>query len=248
MPKRLADGDKELTTTSYAVLGLLAIDEWTTYELAKQMQRSLRNFWPRAERRIYEEPKLLVAHGLAQGRTEHTGKRPRTVYSITPKGRNALRVWLAQPGTGPSLEFEALLKVFLADHGDKEALLANIRGIRSWAEDEHRQSVQIVRDYLQTGGPFPHRLHIIALMVRFLGFEWRTAVHRWATWAEQEVQHWPKAQGIEANRHAFEDYLRIAEQQLADPPASTDLLQPSDARRPGAETTASKAHQGGQPG
>ncbi|HEY7606175.1 MAG TPA: PadR family transcriptional regulator, partial [Actinomycetes bacterium] len=179
MARQPAGDAKELTTTSYAILGLLAIGEWTTYELAQQMQRSLRNFWPRAERRIYDEPKLLVAHGLAQARTEHTGRRPRTIYAITPKGRAALRAWLAQPGAGPSLEFEALLKVFLADQGDKQALLANLRGIRTWAEEEHRRGIQLVRDYLQTGGPFPDRLHLIALIVRFLGFEWAAAVHRW---------------------------------------------------------------------
>jgi len=214
MARRPVDHGKQLTTTSYAILGLLAIGEWTTYELAQQMQRSLRNFWPRAERRIYDEPKLLVAHGLAHARTEHTGRRPRTVYAITPKGRAVLRAWLAQPGAGPSLEFEALLKVFLADHGDKQALLANIRGIQAWAEQEHRRGIQLVRDYLQTGGPFPDRLHIIALMVRFLGFEWGAAVHRWATWAEQEVERWPHVRDVEPNRGVFEDYLRLAEAQL----------------------------------
>jgi PadR family transcriptional regulator, regulatory protein AphA len=214
MPKRPAGG-KELTTTSYAILGLLAIGDWTTYELAQQMQRSLRNFWPRAERRIYDEPKLLVAKGLAQARTGYTGRRPRTVYAITEAGRAALRAWLASPGAGPSLEFEALLKVFLADQGDKEALLANLRAIRAWAVDEHRRGIALVRDYLQTGGPFPERLHLITLMVRFLGFEWATAVHRWATWAEEEVQRWPRTRDVEPNRHALEDYLRVAEDQLA---------------------------------
>jgi DNA-binding PadR family transcriptional regulator len=214
MANQPAGNAKELTTTSYAILGLLAIGEWTTYELAQQMQRSLRNFWPRAERRIYDEPKVLVAHGLAQARTEHTGRRPRTIYAITPKGRAALRAWLAQPGAGPSLEFEALLKVFLADQGDKQALLANLQGIRTWAEEEHRRGIQLVGDYLHTGGPFPARLHLITLMVRFLGFEWAAAVHRWATWAEQEVQHWPQVQDVEPNRRALEDYLRLAEAQL----------------------------------
>jgi PadR family transcriptional regulator AphA len=44
------------TTTSYAVLGLLSVRSWTTYELAKQVQRSLNWFWPRAERKLYDEP------------------------------------------------------------------------------------------------------------------------------------------------------------------------------------------------
>jgi DNA-binding PadR family transcriptional regulator len=229
MARQPAGDAKELTTTSYAILGLLAIGEWTTYELAQQMQRSLRNFWPRAERRIYDEPKLLVAHGLAQARTEHTGRRPRTIYAITPKGRAALRAWLAQPGAGPSLEFEALLKVFLADQGDKQALLANLRGIRTWAEEEHRRGIQLVRDYLQTGGPFPDRLHLIALIVRFLGFEWAAAVHRWASWAEQEVQRWPQVHDVEPNRHALQDYLRLANDQLQVADA-TDPAEGSDAQ------------------
>ena len=84
-----------LTPTSYAVLGLLAIQPWTTYELAKQMDRTLNRFWPRARSKLYEEPKKLVAEGLAVAETGAHGRRPRTVYSITPKGRQALRAWLS---------------------------------------------------------------------------------------------------------------------------------------------------------
>jgi len=217
---------KQLTTTSYAILGLLAIRDWTTYELAQQMQRSMRNFWPRAERRIYDEPKALVAHGLATAETQHTGRRPSTVYSITPAGRSALHAWLARPGAGPVLEWDALLKVFLADHGSKEALLANIRAMREWAEAEHRDGTQLVHDYLATGGPFPERLHIIALMIRFLGTEWAAAVHRWATWAEQEVMRWPQTTGVEPNRGAFTDYLSLAAQHVL--PTTPDHAQATD--------------------
>src|SRR4051795_2587089 len=88
----------ELTTTSYAILGLLALKPWTTYELAQQMGRALGQFWPRAESKLYEEPKKLVALGLARASAETVGRRPRTVYSITPKGRRALRAWVPQPG------------------------------------------------------------------------------------------------------------------------------------------------------
>ena len=75
------------TTTSYALLGLLRLRPWTTYELAKQAQRSLNWFWPRAERKLYDEPKHLVDAGLATARAGATGKRPRTAYPITAAGR-----------------------------------------------------------------------------------------------------------------------------------------------------------------
>ena len=37
--------DRELTTTSYAILGMLAIQPWSTYALTQQMRRSLRHLW-----------------------------------------------------------------------------------------------------------------------------------------------------------------------------------------------------------
>ena len=46
-----------MTTTSYAILGLLAVKPWTTHELVQQVDRSLRRIWPRAQSKLYEEPK-----------------------------------------------------------------------------------------------------------------------------------------------------------------------------------------------
>src|SRR5258705_6095944 len=101
-----------LTSTSYAILGLLAVKPWSTYELAQQMDRALGRFWPRAESKLYEEPKKLVAHGLAKATTELVGKRPRTIYTITAKGRRAIAGWVPTSGAGPTLEVEQLVKVF----------------------------------------------------------------------------------------------------------------------------------------
>lgn len=181
---------KDLTTTSYAILGLLSLRPWTTYELAIQMDRSLSNFWPRAQSRLYEEPKRLVAEGLARSRREYTGNRPRTIYSITVKGRRALRRWLDEPGAEPRLEFEGILKVFFADQGTKEQLLENIASIRRWTEAGSEQGAAFLHQYAETGGPFPERLHIIYLMTNFLTHHGR-AIEEWATWAEEEVQSWP---------------------------------------------------------
>src|SRR5258708_13545323 len=84
----------ELTTTSYAILGLLALRDQTTYELAKQMRRTVGYVWPRAERKLYDEPKRLVEAGYARAVKDMVGRRPRTTYSITPAGREALSHWL----------------------------------------------------------------------------------------------------------------------------------------------------------
>src|SRR5680860_420577 len=84
---RIMSTGTSMTTTSYAILGLLAIKPWTTYDLIQQVDRSLRRIWPRAQSKLYEEPKKLVALGFARASEEQVGKRRRTRYTITARGR-----------------------------------------------------------------------------------------------------------------------------------------------------------------
>ncbi len=182
---------RELTTTSYAILGLLAVQPWSTYELARQMDRALGMFWPRTRSKLYEEPKKLVAIGMAKATTESVGRRPRTVYSITPKGRRALGQWVSTPGGGgPVLEFEQLVKVFFAEHGTKEDLLATFAELRSWLDERAAQSQGIPHEYLTHRGAYPERLPWLILTGRFLS-EFDTAIERWLIWATEVVESWP---------------------------------------------------------
>ncbi|MGH2686335.1 MAG: PadR family transcriptional regulator, partial [Actinomycetota bacterium] len=158
----------ELTTTSYAMLGMLAIRPWTTYELAKHMDRSLGRLWPRARSNLFNEPKKLVAHGLARATGEAVGRRPRTVYTITAAGRRALRAWLGTPGDGPVLEFEQLLKVFFADHGSRDDALAAVATIRTWADDRNAENIAVCRSYLAGTGAFPERVAVLSVVGRFI--------------------------------------------------------------------------------
>jgi DNA-binding PadR family transcriptional regulator len=173
------------TTTSYALLGLLALRSWTTYELAKQAQRSLNWFWPRAERKLYEEPKHLVEAGLATARTESTGKRPRTVYSITRAGRRELARWLGDPPVPRAGEFEAMVKVFFADSGTRDQLLATLDRI----ESEALERIGALAGQTEEESAFPERLHVNALSIR-LYFDQEQAVLAWTRWARQQVETW----------------------------------------------------------
>ena len=180
----------ELTTTSYAILGLLAIKPWTTYELAQQMERSLKSFWPRAQSRIYEEPKRLASLGLVKATAEPVGRRRRTMYTITAKGRRALARWISQPGSGPTLEFEAMTKLFFAEHGRQSDVVAHIGALRDWAREQTQRNVAFARLYLAGGGPFPDRLPQIVLIGKFLT-DFADMVEEWAGWAARTVAAWP---------------------------------------------------------
>src|SRR6187200_37003 len=144
-----------MTTTSYAILGLLAIKPWTTHELVQQVDRSLRRMWPRTQSKLYEEPKKLVAHGFARATDDSVGRRRRTRYTITPKGRRALAAWLQQPGDGPVLEFEQLVKISFSDSGTKADILANLDAARAWVLDQNEENLATGRAYLEGRGAFP---------------------------------------------------------------------------------------------
>jgi PadR family transcriptional regulator, regulatory protein AphA len=200
-----------MTTTSYAILGLLAIRPWTTHELVQQIDRSLRRIWPRAQSKLYEEPKKLVTHGLARATDDPVGRRRRTRYTITAKGRRALAAWLRQPGAGPVLEFEQLLKISFADSGSKADVVANLASTRAWVLDQNVENLATARAYLEGRGAFPERAALNQLGGRFLT-DFYLMVARWVEWASELVERWPdddlrtapydEAEGREAVRRA----------------------------------------------
>lgn len=181
--------DRALTTTSYGVLGALAIRDHSSYELTKQMRLSLHYMWPRAESNVYAESKRLAAAGLAEARKEWNGGRRRTIYSVTDAGRAALAAWLASPSSRQRYESEALLKVFFAENGSQDDLLASIRSIRedALAGLEHFQ--RVADPYERGDGHHPQRFALSALAARLLSEQHATTV-RWAAWAEQVVSGW----------------------------------------------------------
>jgi PadR family transcriptional regulator AphA len=180
---------KQLSPTSFAILGLLSIQSFTTYELAQQMDRTLSWFWPRAASVVYDEPKKLVTAGLATRQVTFTGKRRSTVYEITDAGRAALREWLDTPAAGMRMEFEAMLKVAFADAGDVTQLREAVREIRADAEARLAEILDRSREYATSGGPFPGRLPIVAITGKLLMSQYE-AVVRWAQWAEDAIGEW----------------------------------------------------------
>lgn len=188
----------ELPTTSYALLGLLSLRDWSTYELAQQAQRSLRLMWPVAERQLYEQPKLLVRHGLARARKEATGARPRTVYAITPAGRRALTAWLATTDGAFRVQSEMLLRLLFAEQGTKASMLAQVEALTanmSYVWERQVGLYEADRAAGLVGGPFPERRHVNAINMALM-YELGAAVHRWAAWVTETTSTWPDDLGV----------------------------------------------------
>jgi DNA-binding PadR family transcriptional regulator len=171
--------------TPYAILGLLSVRPWTTYELAQQVRRSLHWFWPRAERKLYDDPKRLAAAGLARASEEYTGKRRRTVYAITAKGRRELARWLGTPSAEPSWENEAAVKVFFADAGDLDTLRSTLGEMGGVARSRLAGLAVVAGQESR----FPARRHLNAVTLR-LSQELEEATLRWSEWALEQTAGW----------------------------------------------------------
>jgi DNA-binding PadR family transcriptional regulator len=202
--------EKKLSTTSYALLGLLAARPFSAYELAQLMKTSnLARLWPRAQSAIYDEPKKLVDLSLAQARRERISSDPdakgreRTVYEITPKGRQALVDWLAKPGAPLATEFEAGLHIAYAEQGEKSDLVATLHALRDRGDPlTFSEGLR----HMAEKPAFPERIHVSVLIVDLFARLERTMTE-WLDWADEVIEDWDSCDTSPERRRWASDYL-----------------------------------------
>jgi PadR family transcriptional regulator, regulatory protein AphA len=86
-----------LPTTSYALLGLLALGPMSGYDLEGFVSRSIANFWPIEKSQVYRELARLEALGFLEAtEVAQQGAPNKRVYALTDQGGQALDDWLAE--------------------------------------------------------------------------------------------------------------------------------------------------------
>jgi DNA-binding PadR family transcriptional regulator len=182
---------RRLTTTSYALLGLLATRPMSAYGIARQYPRSMRWSWPLSQAHLYTEPKRLAAAGLVRVNRVPAGPhRTRQEFHITPKGRRALARWLATPPELPVLNHELMLRVGFADSGTVDDLVAALDAAEAQLARMYAEGIEQVEGYLSDGGLYPERMHLIALASDFNG-RFLELCHDWIEEVRAEAQEWP---------------------------------------------------------
>lgn len=135
-----------LTTTSYVVLGMVALrGPSTSYDLKRAVGHSVGYFWPFPHAQLYSEPKRLVDAGLLEVDAEAGGRRRQTYY-LTDAGKDALRTWLTKPAIEPmQVRDVAELKLFFGELADEDDIL-------TLAEDQvkkHHERIAVYEDMQQ---------------------------------------------------------------------------------------------------
>jgi PadR family transcriptional regulator, regulatory protein AphA len=134
----------------HVILVALASGPFSGYEIVKEFDLVLGNFWQATHQQVYRELGKLADEGLVEFEIKpQTGKPDRKVYRTTPSGRAALEAWLAEPLPPVSVKNLLLVKLYASD--DAETVRRHITRFR----DECRRTLEIYRHIAERHYPEP---------------------------------------------------------------------------------------------
>ena len=126
----------------FALLGLLAVEPASGYDLKRAIKRSTYFIWNATSPQIYNtlhklrEEGYITSESLAQ-----TGKPDKQMHTITASGRAALKEFMSEPIRASVTRDEVLLRIFFGNFASKsvikrelEAYLDRIRHERAFME------------------------------------------------------------------------------------------------------------------
>jgi PadR family transcriptional regulator AphA len=128
-----------LSPTARVILGLLHLGLRTGYEIKNTTDISTKYFWGASYGQIYPELKRLEEAGLVRSKEEQSGAVRRRTYTLTPRGKRAVREWLLEPREFFDLRDEGLLKLFFGELLGHDDLVELVRRRRAWYELSARE-------------------------------------------------------------------------------------------------------------
>ena len=177
----------ELGPTGHVVLGMLALEPRSGYDIKQLADVSTRHFWAISYGQIYPELRRLLAAGLIKAQDASRGTRQRTIYRLTPKGREALHAWVADPAIeNVELRDGMLLKLFFADSMSRKETIRHLEAMRL----RHEQLAAGLREHEPMAAAQPNRMKYEVL-------KFGVGLHGWcADWCgtlAKELQKGPEA-------------------------------------------------------
>jgi PadR family transcriptional regulator, regulatory protein AphA len=165
---------------SYALLGFLSWRPHTGYDLKKLLSDSLSFYWTGNNAQIYRSLTDLHREELVTQEVQIQDKYPpRKVYTITDKGRHALRAWVTMPPELPQVRNTFLVQLAWTDQLEAGELDQLVRGY------EHELEMQVLmrREMQKRGTVSPGRTEREAFVWRMLEENGITALEAELAWA-----------------------------------------------------------------
>jgi DNA-binding PadR family transcriptional regulator len=152
---------EDLNPFSYVVLALVGRGGAGPHDIVDMMRRGGRLHWAAAPSKIYAEPKRLAGLGYLEAAKAPGRTRERTVYSLTARGEEALRAWVAEPSAFPRVQSEAVVRLLAGDIADPAALVGSLVAMRA----ELDELDALLRASREHAGALPHRERYLRLIL-----------------------------------------------------------------------------------
>jgi DNA-binding PadR family transcriptional regulator len=118
-----------------AILAALLEGESSGYDLAKDFDASVANFWSATPQQLYRELEKMADEGLVAARIVPQERRPnKRMFALTEAGRAALHDYTARSPKPTAVRDELLVQVQAVEAGDADAVRAAVRDRQQLAE------------------------------------------------------------------------------------------------------------------
>lgn len=136
-----------MRTLKYAILGLVNRNPLTGYDITKNFNEGLVEFWYARHSQIYPELKKLTDEDLISYETIIQGEKlEKKLYTITEKGRKSLQKWLAKDDPlEPTPKDVFKLKAYFCDEMDMDTLLKQFES----ALNKHSERLEYLEDSME---------------------------------------------------------------------------------------------------
>jgi DNA-binding PadR family transcriptional regulator len=188
-----------MTTLGFAILGLLAREPLSGYDVTQRMKGRVGFFWGAGHSQIYPELARLEEGGFVTHSVVEQRERPdKKVFEITGRGLDALKEWASQPPPRKPTKDELTLKaysVWLVD-GEAAARLFSEEGLR---HEEQLARYEEFRAWMERewaddlGRPDSPRFGSYAALRRGILYERGNA--EWCRWLAGAVEGDPESTG-----------------------------------------------------
>jgi DNA-binding PadR family transcriptional regulator len=150
--------DPQRDTTTLAVLGLVALQPGSGYDLARLADDTVGYLWTPSRSQIYKILPRLVTDGLATAKRIRQRDRPdKALYSITPAGQRVIERWLAETEEEPIRNPNVFaLKLFFCDLVPARTAHAQLDDYRRFLEARASRFRAMAHAPAQGENLFPH--------------------------------------------------------------------------------------------
>ena len=171
----------------YAILGLLARERLTGYDLTKRFDTSIGFFWSAKHSQIYPELAALTKEGMVTFEVvTQTSKPNKKVYTITDEGRTELARWVAEPADKRTVKDPLMLRTWAIGAVDPALGLDHLKGALAEAEKRCAYFAQLETEVTTATEEVSEPWQGALLALR-MGVMQATMYRDWLRWAVAEM-------------------------------------------------------------